>query len=65
MVQMTGAALTRRRAAKDRREKADFPGAERILRELKEGPPRRRVGLVVEGAPARGALRETVLRRSC
>ncbi|PWO00235.1 glycine cleavage system T protein [Tilletiopsis washingtonensis] len=39
--------------SKDRREKADFPGAERILRELKEGPPRRRVGLVVEGAPAR------------
>ncbi|PWN39436.1 putative GCV1-glycine decarboxylase, subunit T, mitochondrial [Ceraceosorus guamensis] len=39
--------------SKDRREAADFPGAERILKELKEGPPRRRVGLVIEGAPAR------------
>lgn len=39
--------------AKDRRETRDFLGAERILRELKEGPPRRRIGLLVEGPPAR------------
>ncbi|KAI3626725.1 aminomethyltransferase [Malassezia furfur] len=38
---------------KDRREAGDFLGAERVLRELKEGPPRRRVGLIVEGPPAR------------
>lgn len=38
---------------KDRREKADFIGAEGVLKHLKEGPPRRRIGLVVEGAPAR------------
>lgn len=38
---------------KDRRATADFLGAERVLRELKEGPPRRRIGLVIEGAPAR------------
>lgn len=40
--------------AKDRREQGDFVGAERVLREIKEGPRRRRVGLIVEGAPARG-----------
>ncbi|KAE8752143.1 hypothetical protein FOCC_FOCC000936 [Frankliniella occidentalis] len=42
--------------AKRRREAADFPGASVILRQLKEGPLRRRVGLVpVErGPPARG-----------
>lgn len=41
--------------AKDRRAAADFLGAERVLRELKEGPPRRCIGLLVEaGAPARG-----------
>ncbi|CAO1615253.1 unnamed protein product [Sympodiomycopsis kandeliae] len=39
--------------AKDRREKGDFIGAERVLKEIKEGPKRRRVGLVVDGAPAR------------
>lgn len=38
---------------KDRREATDFIGAERVLREIKEGPHRRRVGLVVNGAPAR------------
>ena len=37
-----------------RREAADFPGAERILRELTQGPARVCVGLkVLEGAPAR------------
>jgi aminomethyltransferase len=39
--------------SKRRREAADFPGAGRILRELAEGPSRLRVGLLVEGAPAR------------
>lgn len=41
--------------SKDRRQKADFPGAERILSELSKdkGPKRRRVGLVIDGAPAR------------
>ncbi|WFC99432.1 aminomethyltransferase [Malassezia yamatoensis] len=38
---------------RDRRQKGDFLGAERVLREIKEGPPRRRIGLVVEGPPAR------------
>ena len=39
---------------KRRREAGDFPGAERILRELAEGPPRKRVGIRPEGrAPAR------------
>jgi aminomethyltransferase len=44
--------------SKDRRSKADFPGAQRILQELKEGPKRRRVGLLIEGAPARGESKE-------
>ena len=40
--------------SKSRKERADFPGAARINRELAEGPSRVRVGLVVkEGAPAR------------
>lgn len=38
---------------KDRRAAADFLGASRVLKELKEAPPRRRVGLFVEGPPAR------------
>ncbi|RDD63530.1 glycine cleavage system aminomethyltransferase GcvT [Ferruginivarius sediminum] len=39
---------------KRRRETGDFPGAERILRELKDGPARKRVGLRPEGkAPVR------------
>jgi aminomethyltransferase len=39
---------------KNRREQRDFPGAARIVKELAEGPPRRRVALkVLEGAPAR------------
>lgn len=42
--------------AKRRRDAADFPGASVILRQLKEGPLRRRVGLVAveRGPPARG-----------
>ena len=40
--------------SKRRREAADFPGAQRILKEREEGPARVRVGLhVKEGAPAR------------
>ncbi|MFN3961015.1 MAG: glycine cleavage system aminomethyltransferase GcvT [Parvularculaceae bacterium] len=39
---------------KRRKEEASFPGAGRILRELKEGPRRLRVGILPEGrAPAR------------
>lgn len=40
---------------KRRREEGGFPGAFRVLRELKEGPARRRVGLKLAsgGAPAR------------
>lgn len=38
---------------KDRRENGDFIGAEGVRKHLKEGPPRRRVGLTVDGAPAR------------
>jgi aminomethyltransferase len=39
---------------KTRRKAADFPGAKRILRELKDGPSRKRVGLAVKDrAPAR------------
>ncbi|KAI0693374.1 glycine cleavage system T protein [Cerioporus squamosus] len=38
---------------KDRRETGAFIGAEGVRKHLKEGPPRRRVGLTVEGAPAR------------
>ncbi|HYD44658.1 MAG TPA: glycine cleavage system aminomethyltransferase GcvT [Phenylobacterium sp.] len=39
--------------AKGRREARDFPGSARIARELAEGPSRIRVGLKVDGAPAR------------
>jgi aminomethyltransferase len=38
---------------KDRKENGTFIGAEAVRKHLKEGPPRRRVGLVIEGAPAR------------
>jgi aminomethyltransferase len=39
---------------KRRREEGGFPGDARILRQLAEAPPRRRIGLKVEGrAPAR------------
>ncbi|KAF5362465.1 hypothetical protein D9756_002081 [Leucocoprinus leucothites] len=38
---------------KDRKENGTFIGAEGVRKHLKEGPPRRRVGLTVEGAPAR------------
>lgn len=39
--------------SKRRREAADFPGAARILKERDGGLNRVRVGLIVEGAPAR------------
>lgn len=40
--------------SKRRRDAADFPGAPRIIRELRDGPARRRVGLRPAGrAPAR------------
>ncbi|KAF9038663.1 hypothetical protein BJ165DRAFT_1531721 [Panaeolus papilionaceus] len=42
---------------KDRRESGGFIGASTILKQLKEGPSRRRVGLVVDGAPARQGAR--------
>ncbi|KAL0063502.1 Aminomethyltransferase, mitochondrial [Marasmius tenuissimus] len=38
---------------KNRRESGTFIGAEGVQKHLKEGPPRRRVGFIVEGAPAR------------
>ncbi len=39
---------------KRRREQGGFPGADRILRELREGPSRRRIGLAPDGrAPVR------------
>jgi aminomethyltransferase len=39
---------------KKRREVGDFPGADRIQRELREGPTRKRVGIRLDGrAPAR------------
>lgn len=40
--------------SKRRREEGGFPGADRIMRELRDGTVRKRVGLAVEGkAPAR------------
>jgi aminomethyltransferase len=41
---------------KDRKENGNFIGAEGVRKYLKEGPPRRRIGLIVEGAPARRML---------
>ncbi|KAI9034323.1 glycine cleavage system protein T [Hyaloraphidium curvatum] len=39
--------------AKRRRAEANFIGAETVLDHLKNGPSRKRVGLIIEGAPAR------------
>jgi aminomethyltransferase len=50
-----GFAVSRRRRAA-----ADFPGARRILGEIERGPARVRVGLLVEGAPAREGAEVTV-----
>lgn len=38
---------------KARKETGGFIGADLVLKHLKEGPPRRRVGFIVDGAPAR------------
>ncbi|KAJ8587866.1 glycine cleavage system T protein [Rhizopogon salebrosus TDB-379] len=38
---------------KERRETGNFIGAEGVRKHLKDGPPRRRVGFIVDGAPAR------------
>jgi len=38
---------------KERRETGGFIGADLVLKHLKDGPPRRRVGFTVEGVPAR------------
>lgn len=38
---------------KERRENGGFIGADLVLKHMKDGPPRRRVGFVVEGVPAR------------
>eukprot|EP00252_Welwitschia_mirabilis_P018223 TRINITY_DN40508_c0_g1_i1.p1 TRINITY_DN40508_c0_g1~~TRINITY_DN40508_c0_g1_i1.p1 ORF type:complete len:411 (-),score=76.60 TRINITY_DN40508_c0_g1_i1:157-1389(-) len=38
---------------KRRRQEGGFLGADVILRQLQEGPPRRRVGMISSGAPAR------------
>lgn len=40
-------------SGKDRRDEPTFIGAEGVMKHLKDGPPRRRVGMIVEGAPAR------------
>jgi aminomethyltransferase len=40
--------------AKSRRETGGFLGADKILPQLKNGVTRRRVGLLIDGAPARG-----------
>lgn len=40
---------------KDRRTSGNFIGSKTVLDQLKNGPGRRRVGLIVEGAPARRA----------
>ena len=39
---------------KRRRQNADFPGASIILKQLKEKPAKKRVGLTSVGPPARG-----------
>jgi glycine cleavage system aminomethyltransferase T len=50
-------------SAKRRRAQGGFIGADVILKQLNDGVRRRRVGLIVEGAPARGLCeRNHVLR---
>jgi len=39
---------------RERRETGGFIGADLVLKHLKDGSPRRRVGFIVDGAPARG-----------
>ena len=50
---------------KDRRESGEFVGAEGVRKHLKEGPPRRRVGLFIDGAPARRASFQSPMRLMC
>ena len=50
---------------KRRRQAADFPGANTILKQLKEKPKRKRVGFLSTGPPARGIQFITVRKRSC
>ena len=45
-----------RDSAKNRRETNDFIGAQGVLKHLKDGPSRRRVGFVVDEVPARGMM---------
>jgi aminomethyltransferase len=40
---------------KERRDKGGFIGAEAVQKHIVNGPPRRRIGLIVDGAPARRA----------
>lgn len=40
--------------AKQRRQPGAFIGVDTVLKHLKGGPPRRRIGMIVDGAPARG-----------
>ncbi len=51
-------------SGKKERKMGDSSGAEEVLRQLKEGVVRRRVGLVIEGAPARRSpcFYQTVMR---
>jgi aminomethyltransferase len=44
---------------KDRRENGGFIGATTVQQQLKDGPTRRRVGLLIEGAPARRKFAHT------
>ncbi|TRM55431.1 hypothetical protein BD626DRAFT_577872 [Schizophyllum amplum] len=48
---------------KERKSTGGFIDAEGVLKHIKEGPSRRRIGLIVEGAPAHGAqiLKSTTL----
>lgn len=41
---------------KERKGTGGFIGAEALQKQIKNGPPRRRVGLIIEGAPARGIV---------
>jgi len=40
-------------SGKDRRERGGFIGSETVLKQLQDGPSKRRVGMIVEEAPAR------------
>ena len=48
---------------KDRRDKGGFIGAPSVQQQLKDGPTRRRVGLIVGGAPARRRFTYFLFRR--